>query len=153
MALFLSPFFLSTTVSLKSISFIILLLHFPLILSPSSCLTQTRTPFFLSYTEWTFRSILSELCLAFTSLGLEEEHGAEAMGLKVKQHAAFGCPDSVCQSLLSSSNCPQRRATACTSCALNFTNAEQGNCSRAGWAQCFIVDATKDICSANWIWC
>lgn len=90
--------------------------------------------------------MLSELCLVFTSLGLEAEQGAEAMGLKVKHHAAFGCPDSVCQSLLSSSSCPQRSATACTSSALNLTNAEQDNCSRAGGLNVANVDPTKDIC-------
>lgn len=66
------------------------------------------------------------------------------MGLKVKHHTAFGRPNSVCQSLLSSSSFPQRCATACTSCALNLTNAEQHNRSKAGGLQ--NVDATKDIC-------
>lgn len=68
------------------------------------------------------------------------------MGLKVKNHAAFSCPDPVCQSLLFSTNCPQRRATACTSCALKFTNAEPDYCSRAAWLSVANVDSTTDIC-------
>lgn len=68
------------------------------------------------------------------------------MGLKVKHRAAFGRPDSVCQSLLSSSSYPQRGATACTSCALNLTNAELDYCSKAGGLSAPNVDAKKDIC-------
>lgn len=77
--------------------------------------------------------------------GLEAEQGAEAMGLKVKHHAAFGRPDSVCQSLLSSFSCPLRCATACTPRSLNLTNAEQDNCSEAGGLIVSNVDANKDI--------
>lgn len=68
------------------------------------------------------------------------------MGLKVKHRAAFGRPDSVCQSLLSFSSRPWRCATACTSCALNLTNAEKDNCTKAAGLNVASADATKDIC-------
>lgn len=74
--LFLSPFFLSTAVSFKDILFIILFLHFPLIFSPLNSLTLTRTPSFLSYSEWTFRSMLSELCLSWAQSKAEARQGS-----------------------------------------------------------------------------
>lgn len=67
------------------------------------------------------------------------------MGLKVKHRTAFARPNSVCQSLLSSSSFPLRCATACTSSALNLTNTEQHNHSKALGGQ-QIWNATKDIC-------
>lgn len=66
------------------------------------------------------------------------------MGLKVKHHAGFGWPDPVYQSVPSSSSCPQRRAPACTACALNLTNAEQDKCSRAAGLRVLNLDPTKD---------
>lgn len=89
--------------------------------------------------------MLSELSLVFLSLGHKTGQGAEVMGLKVKHHAAFGCPSPVCQSLLSSSSRPQRRATACTSYALNLTKAEQDNCFRAGGLNVPDEEASESI--------
>lgn len=92
--------------------------------------------------------MLPELCLVFTPLGLEAEQGAEAMGLKVKHHAAFGCPGTVCQSLLSSSCCPQS-ATARTSCAMHLNHTKQDYCSRAGRLDVVNADAINDTVSVE----
>lgn len=154
--LLLSSFFLSTTFSFfQHIPLYYSLSTFPLdILSIKFSHSNKNSCFSLSYSEWTFTSLLSEPCLLFTSLGLEAEQGAEAMGLKVKHRAAFGRPDSVCQSLLFSSSRPRRCATACTSCALNLTNAEKDNCTKAAGLNVASADATKRyLWSAYWILC
>lgn len=85
-------------------------------------LTQTNTVF-LSYSAWTFRRFLSELCGVFTSHGLRAEQGTDMMDLNVTDQTVFSCPQS-CLAVfapvvwLSSQE-------ACTSWAQNFTNTEQ----------------------------
>lgn len=136
----------------KNSSFIILFLHLPLIFTRLILSLKHKLPSFFSsllFSEWTFRGTLSEPCLVFTSLGLQAEQRAEAGGLEVKHQIAFGRPNSVFQSPLSCSSCPQRCATTCTSCALNLTNAEQHNCSKA--AELPTLDLTRQLWSAFWI--
>lgn len=121
--------FPSSPVFFKHILFIILFLHFLLIFT--KILSLKQWVLFFSPTQ---SELWSLCCLVCASLGPWVEQGAEVTGLKVKHHTASGRPSTVCQSLLSSSSCPPRCATACTACALNLTNAAH-DCSKAGGLQ------------------
>lgn len=100
----------------KHVWFLNLFLSFLIKFTPLNLLYQTRTPFAPFYSEWPASGI--HITWAWSKAG---SRGGGSQG----KASTFGCPPSVCQSLLFAFSCSQRCTTTCTSCAPHQHRAAQ----------------------------